>query len=263
MDVTDVLRDRMREAPGLQRMATISVLFHAGIAAVVILGSSQWLSRREVHPRAVMTITLGGGEPGVQTGGVNPMGGRPIQTVTPSDPKHPAPVTPPAAKAPEMTVPLPGKTTAKTAPTPAVKQAPDDARGKIPTQGAETVAGSTPVETNVRGQGFGLSTSGGLGTSGVKLDVTFCCPGYLETMIQRIRQNWDPRAETASEVVIKFTIRRDGMIADTTVERSSGYPTLDIAALRAMEGTRQLPMLPAEFPSPTLPVHLTFQYKAR
>ena len=46
-------------------------------------------------------------------------------------------------------------------PAPAVKQAPDEARGRTPTRGAETSAGSAVAETGARGQGFGLSTGGG------------------------------------------------------------------------------------------------------
>ena len=36
MDVTDVLRDRMQEPPGLQRMVTLSVAAHVVLAAAVI-----------------------------------------------------------------------------------------------------------------------------------------------------------------------------------------------------------------------------------
>jgi TonB family protein len=260
MDVTDVLRDRMREAPGLHRMVAVSALLHAALVAAVMVGPARWLSHREAPPPTVMTISLGGGASGVQSGGANPMGGRAIQTETPPDPKRPEPVTPPAANAPAMTVPLPGKTQVKTAPSPTVKQAPDVARGKTPTKGAETTDGSTAVETQVRGQGFGLSTSAGIGTSVQYEGITdFCCPGYTDTMTQLIRRNWDSKAETAAQVTLKFTIRRDGTITDTLLEKPSGVSRLDIAAQRAMALTR-LPALPAEFPNPTLTVHLTFQY---
>jgi hypothetical protein len=36
---------------------------------------------------------------------------------------------------------------------------------------------------------------------------------------------------------------------------------LDLAALRAVVGTRTLNPLPAPFPNPTLTVHLNFQYQ--
>ena len=256
MDVTDVLRDRMQAPPGLQRMVAVSVLVHAALVALAIVGPGDWVARRHEAPRPVMTITLGSGAPGPQTGRLTAMGGRAVQVETP-DVKRPA-VTQPAATTPEMTMPLPGKQPSKA--TPAVKQAPDTARGRTPSAGTEAQAGSTAIETNVRGQGFGLSTSGGVGT-GVKLDVSdFCCPTYLDLMSQRIRQNWDPKAETPSQVRIKFTIQRDGMIVGVLLEQSSGNSPLDIRAQRSLVTTRQLPPLPAEFPNPELVVHLTFQY---
>ena len=49
-------------------------------------------------------------------------------------------------------------------------------------------------------------------------------------------------------------------ITEASIERSSGYSALDLNALRAVLGTRQLPPLPAAFPNPILPVHLNFQY---
>ncbi len=64
------------------------------------------------------------------------------------------------------------------------------------------------AETGARGQGFGLSTGGGAG-SGSRLDVAdFCCPDYLVLMIERIRSNWNARAEAVGETMIKFTIQR-------------------------------------------------------
>ena len=260
MDVTDVLRDRMHEPPGLQRMAVLSALAHAAIVALAIVAPAGWLGVQNEAPKSVMTITLGSGAPGPQTGGLTSMGGRAVQAETPPDVKRPEPITPPAPKTPEMTVPLPGKPQVKP-PAAAVKQAPDTARGRTPSRGADTAAGSTSVETNVRGQGFGLSTSGGVGGAGVQLDVVnFCCPEYIELMVQRIQQNWLARAESPAQVVIGFIIARDGTLSRPRLERSSGSVLLDNRALQAIDTTRQLPPLPERFSNPTLGVHLTFQY---
>jgi len=61
---------------------------------------------------------------------------------------------------------LPTNKTAKASKTPApvVKQAPDDARGRTPTRGAQPAFGSAVAYTGARGQGFGLSTGGGAGS---------------------------------------------------------------------------------------------------
>ena len=46
-----------------------------------------------------------------------------------------------------------------------------------------------------------------------------------------------------------------------SVYQSSGIPTLDLAAQRAVIQARQLPPLPDAFPNPTLGVRLTFNYQ--
>ena len=260
MDVTDILRDRMREPPGFQRMVALSIGAHAVLAAAVILTPGGLLGKRE-NLQEVMTISLGGGGEGPLTGGFTTIGGRPVQAVTPPDepPKREA-VRPPAAKPPDMT--LPTKASARTAAkAPDVRQAPDEARGRTPTKGAQITPGSSIAETGARGQGFGLSTGGGPG-SGSTLDVAdFCCPEYVATMVERVRSVWVWRQGATGVAAVKFTIQRDGRVTNYEVSRSSGSPVLDLAALRAVAQTRQLPPLPAQFPNPTLGVNLFFEYK--
>jgi TonB family protein len=185
------------------------------------------------------------------------MGGRPVQAQTPPDAPREA-VRPPAAAAPEMTVPTPGAKPAKAAAP--VKQAPDEARGRTPTKGEETRAGSAVAVTGARGEGFGLSTGGGPGT-GSRLDVAdFCCPEYLAIMVARIKANWSARQNIAGLVIIKFTILRDGTLADISLEQATNFPIADLAAQRAVVLTKQLPPLPDAFPNQTLTVHLNFEY---
>jgi TonB family protein len=261
MEVTDVLRDRMNAPKGLERMFVASLTAHAILIAVFIFAPGGWLDARNAPPKTIMTISLGGGNEGPANGGMTPMPGRAVQEIKPPDePKRPEPVRPPAAKAPEMTVPVPNRAPTKTPPPPKVAQAPDEARGRTPTRGTEVRTGSAVAETGARGQGFGLSSAGGQG-SGSRLDVAdFCCPDYIVLMVQRVRANWASRAEVPAVAIVKFTIERDGTITGAEVERSSGYTALDIAALRAVVGTRQLTPLPAAYPNPSLGVHLNFEY---
>ncbi len=261
MDVSDVLRDRLHEPRGLERMAVISCLVHGVLVALLVFAPGHLLPSLAPEPRTVMTISLDGGNGGPNNGGLTSIGGRAVQAEAPKEPApRPEPVRASAARTPEMTVPTPSKATSRTPP-PSVKQAPDDARGRTPIRGAEVREGSALAETGARGQGFGLSTSGGVG-SGSTLDVAdFCCPEYLAQMIEKIRNNWNPRAEVAGEVLIKYTIQRDGTITAAEIERQSGYTALDINALRAVVGTRQLLSLPGPFPNATLTVHLNFRYE--
>ena len=260
MDVTDILRGRMQTPAGLQRMISVSVAVHLTLAAALIFGRGSLLTRHDVPP-TLMTISLNGGG-GPENGGMTALGGRPVQAVTPpEDVAKREAVRAPAANTPEMTVPLPNAKPVKVAPGSAVKQAPDEARGRTPTKGPQPAFGSAIADTGVRGQGFGLSTGGGPG-SGSSLDVTdFCCPEYVAIMVTRIRAAWDQNQGATGATVIKFTIRRDGSIVDASIETPSGTTTLDTAALRAVRGTRTLPPLPDAFPNPILPVHLNFQYQ--
>jgi protein TonB len=263
MDVTDILRDRMEQPAGLQRMVSLSLLAHGALIGAVLFAPQGLLTHRSAAPRSVMTISLGGsGTSGPQNGGLTAIGGRPVQVQTPPDepPKREA-ERPPAAKAPGMTTPVVSDKPIRTkAATPLVKPT-DDARGRTPTQGPEVREGSAVAETGARGKGFGLSTGGAPG-AGVTLDVAdFCCPDYLLQMIERVKSTWDQGAGSTAEVIVHFTIERDGKITDTSIKKSSGNEALDIAARRAVIIAKQLPPLPQQFPNPTLTVNLVFQYQ--
>ncbi len=250
----------MHQPDGLQRMVAISILVHAAAVAILIVAPGG--SRVQPAKPAVMTISLGGGVPGPANGGLTNISGRAIQTPTTEMLKRPDQQAAPAAKTPEMTIPQPAAKPIVKPATP-VKEGPDNARGRTPTKGAETAAGSAVAETGVRGQGFGLSTGGGAG-SGSRLDVAdFCCPDYVLLMVERIRANWRSQVDATGETMVYFVIQRDGRITNIATERSSGYGVLDNNATRAVALTRQLPELPSAFPSQTLPVHLNFQYQLR
>jgi TonB family protein len=260
MDVTDVLRDRMIEPAGLQRMTVISLAAHIVVLATMVFMPGGLLSRASEDPKTVMTISLGGAGDGARSTGMTPISGRPVQTTEPAEKKEA--LRPPAAKQPEMTLP-PTKAVAKPVkaqPAPDVKQAPDEAKGRTLARGKELSAGNAIADTGARGQGFGLSSGGGAG-SGSSLDVAdFCCPEYIAQMLERIRANWS-RQPGPGTVIVKFTVRRDGTVESTTLERPSGNPVLDLNAQRAVLMTKTLNPLPPAFSNPTLTVHLNFEYK--
>ncbi len=243
VEVSDVLRDRLNEPGGFQRMAVASVLGHGVVMAVLILTPARWFAGPTAEVKPIMTIMLSGGNGGPDSGGITSISARPVQAAPPVEPPmRPEPIRPPAAETPKMTVPIATKAPAKAPPKPApvVKQAPDEARGRTPTQGPEPREGSALAETGARGQGFGLSTSGGVGL-GSRLDVgDFCCPEYIVTMNQKIRANWNERAEVAGEAIVKYTIQRDGTITNAELEKSSGYTALDLNAQRAVMSIKSI-----------------------
>ena len=202
-----------------------------------------------------MTITLGGAE-GPETGGRNPLA-RPAGSCAP----QPRVRGSPAPKPPEMV-------DARTEGQAGVEDAAEAGRkaGGNVTQaddgrGGEKRAPRSPRPNRPRRCPFGGLSTGGGGTGGARSDVqNFCCPAYLQTMVQMIRQNWQRNEGVAGKVTMKFVVQRDGRITNIEVEESGGQ-FLDLASSpRAPVRTRQIPPLPREFPESTLTVHLVFEY---
>jgi TonB family protein len=255
--VSAVLLERTQQADGLSRMLVASVGAHVLLVAVVLLAPADWWGPRPVADSA-MTISLGGVE-GPDVGGMTSIADRAVQSVAkPDAPK--AIERPPAAKPPEMVEsiakPLPK-------PVPPVKRPDETSKARTPTAGAEIKSGSARVTTGGAAVPFGgLASQSGGGGDGVKLDVgNFCCPQYIVQMRQMIQRNWNPNIGAAGQPVVKFTIRRDGMLTQVELTQSSGQALLDIEARRAVLNTKQLPPLPREFDGPHLTVHLTFDFK--
>ena len=68
--------------------------------------------------------------------------------------------------------------------------------------------------------------------------------------------------ELCRTTVVRFSILRDGSIADLQVIKPSGSPLLDRASQRALLAAK-LPALPSQYKSEKLTVNLTFPYEGR
>jgi TonB family protein len=256
--VSDVLDLRMREPDGLSRMVTVSLAAHAIVLSAFLLMPASWRMGTVQKKETPMMISLGGAV-GPNAGGMTQMSNRSVQAVAPSDEK-PRVQPQPAAKVPEMTVPEPTKATPKPTPKPVDKPLDKSASRKV-TTGQEVKTGDARAETGAKPIPFGGLSTGGGGGGGVQLDIgDFCCPDYIVTMNQRIRENWKQNQGTIGVVVVKFIIRRDGMLTNVEVEQSSRNEVLDLESRRAVLMTQRLPPLPAQFDQPTLTVHLKFEY---
>jgi periplasmic protein TonB len=256
--VSQVLSLRAHEADGLSRMVVLSTAAHAVLLLAIWMLPSGWDMSQRPDNSNVMVIDLPAGE-GPNTGGMTTMSNRPVQAVAPPEVRR-APVTPPAAKAPEMVAP--DTTKASKPPTKQPDKPVDKSSSRKPTTGAQIAPGSAKVDTGqpAFGQFSGLSTGGG-GTGGATTIGDFCCPDYIVAMNQRIRSNWNPNQGAFGQAVVRFIIRRDGMLTNVELERSSGNPVLDLEARRAVLITQQVGPLPAEFTRQNLTVLLTFDYK--
>ena len=240
-------------------MVSVSVAAHLVFFVIGMLVPAVWPAGPQTAERTVMTISLGG-TPGPRSGGMNAIGGRPIQQAITAPEAPRQAMRPPAALPPEMTVPSPS---AKTRPTPktTATTAPPDARGRTPIKGEAVRPGTAVAETGGEGAGTGLTFGGGGGTGGF-LDVgDFCCPEYLGTMVNLIRRNWNSKLGASGSTLMKFTIERDGRLTGIEVEQSSGFAAVDLESQRALVLTRQVPALPSAYTNESLTVHLNFTYQ--
>ena len=83
---------------------------------------------------------------------------------------------------------------------------------------------------------------------------------------QKVAENWlkyevDPRISCAQRVYITFDIARDGHPSNVQVEQSSGLPSLDISAKRALERIDTFGPLPPDYAGGKISVEYWFDYK--
>ena len=85
---------------------------------------------------------------------------------------------------------------------------------------------------------------------------------YMRELQRRIKLNWDPpKGNESKTVVLLFKIARDGRLLSCRVHRSSGLPTADQAALKAVELTAPFRPLPADFKGQSIDIQFTFDYR--
>jgi TonB family protein len=258
--VSDILLERSRESDRVGQMVLISCLAHALlIGAVAVIPSSWRMSSRstDVTP---MTITLSSGG-GPDAGGMTPIAGRAVQEVAAET--KPAPIAPPVSKPPEMVAPDPKTQPAAKTP-PKTERPVDKSTARKATTGPQVKAGDARADTGGAPIPFGgLTRPAGASSAGAAVMTdyaNFCCPSYLNQMVDLIKRNWNQSQGASGEVQVKFTIRRDGTITDVELEKPSNISLLDLESQRALAKTRSLPPLPREFTENTLTVHLIFDY---
>src|SRR5580658_7436814 len=106
--------------------------------------------------------------------------------------------------------------------------------------------------------GFGVT--GGGGDFGTKYAY------YVHVIQQKVSENWlryevDPRITSAQRVYITFDIARDGHPENVQIEQSSGVPSLDISAVRALQRIDTFGPLPPDYSGSKISVEYWFDYK--
>lgn len=84
---------------------------------------------------------------------------------------------------------------------------------------------------------------------------------YMRELQRRIKLNWDPpKGNESKRVVLLFKIAKDGRLLSCKIHKSSGLPSADQAALKAVELTAPFRPLPGDFKGQSIDIQFTFDY---
>jgi outer membrane biosynthesis protein TonB len=249
--VSEILELRAASEAGFPRAVTTSIVMHLAGVIALFLAHQYVVTHRPPQPK-IMTITLGGST-GPRSTGMTAASPRPVDQVAP--PPKREPVKTAASQSSVMTLPV--KSEPKTTP-PVDRTLPITSRPKPPTTGEQVRTGTSLAETGSTTQDKGL-TVGGSGGSAATLEVKdFCCPEYVQSILQRIEMKWNKNVPGRGATVLKFTIHRDGSITDITTD-STTNSFFENQSRSALVQAHLLP-LPPEFKDDHLVIHLRFPY---
>jgi protein TonB len=110
------------------------------------------------------------------------------------------------------------------------------------------------------------NAKGGFGFTGGGGDFGSRFAWYVRVVQQTVSQNWlkyeiDPNITSARRVYITFDIDRSGRPSNVQVEQSSGVPSLDISAVRAIQRIDTFGPLPNEYSGNKVSVEFWFDYR--
>jgi protein TonB len=110
------------------------------------------------------------------------------------------------------------------------------------------------------------AAKGGFGFTGGGGDFGSRYAWYVRVVQQKVSENWlkyevDPRITEAQRVYVTFDIKRDGHPTNVQVEQSSGVPSLDQSAVRALQRIDTFGPLPSDYSESKVSVEFWFDYK--
>jgi len=123
---------------------------------------------------------------------------------------------------------------------------------------------TTPVPTpraapvqGVAGRGLSLAGAEAAGPPAIPADFHFAY--YVDRMLALIESRWyKPPAPADTSARVRFQILKSGRVVGISLEATSGVPSFDRAALRALYAANPLPPLPPGYRKSSLTVHLAF-----
>ena len=248
--VTRILVERERSRPRLMPWIVVAVLLHAGAAAATYLAGKRAAS----HPVQLPSVSV-----------------RVVRQEAPSrrppsrDTRRPSTPVPQPSKPPATAIPKPSAVA--TAP-PVEVEAPKATTDAMRSEDSKTTPVPTPPPSNTDdepggggggGGGRGLSVGGETSSGGSGIPSDFHFTYYVDRMLALIESRWyKPVVPVATRARVGFVILKDGRLEGIRLEESSGVPSFDRAALRAIYAANPLPPLPPAYGKPSLTVHLSF-----
>ena len=83
---------------------------------------------------------------------------------------------------------------------------------------------------------------------------------YVRQVAEKIRAQWNGRAIPGQQPAVVFEIRRDGILNQVSIDKSSGNAYYDELALRAIRDADPFPPLPDDFKEPVLRIQLQLSF---
>jgi protein TonB len=107
---------------------------------------------------------------------------------------------------------------------------------------------------------------GGFGFTGGGGDFGSRYAWYVRVVQQKVSENWlkyevDPGISDARRVYVTFDVGRDGHPTNVQIEQSSGVPSLDQSAVRALQRIDTFGPLPPDYSGNKVSVEFWFDYK--
>jgi protein TonB len=110
------------------------------------------------------------------------------------------------------------------------------------------------------------AAKGGFGFTGGGGDFGSRYAWYVRVVNQKVSENWlkyevDPRVNNANRVYVTFDIERSGHPSHIQIEQSSGVPSLDQSAVRALQRIDTFGALPPDYTGSKVSVEFWFDFK--
>lgn len=113
---------------------------------------------------------------------------------------------------------------------------------------------------------LGQNTAAGMSMGGPAGGFGQQFPWYVEAVQRRVSSNWlqatvDPTVQWAPRAVVDFQILSDGTVVNVQIMKSSGYPSVDQSAVRAILASSPLNPLPGAYTGSVVNVEFWFDFR--